>query len=115
MGKATVKVTRILRGRHFKIFGRVVNNTKKVGVGGRRLLALIIKYLPKYILFYRNMKAVLVLKILRQIHFARKISLNVSYKSKEDEDEIKLSNADDIQIDEDLGNAIENDSVLYVM
>merc|ERR1712238_91943 len=104
MGKATVKVTRILRGRHFKIFGRVVNNTKKVGVGGRRLLALIIKYLPKYILFYRNMKAVLILKVLRQIHFGRKVARSMTKTSHEnDEDEGRISDGDDdLQPDEHL-------------
>jgi len=71
--KATVRVTRILRGRHFKFFGRVANTTKRIGVGGKKLLALIIKYVPKYLLFYRNMKAVIVLKVLRQIHFVKKI------------------------------------------
>lgn len=56
-----------------KAFGRVANNTKRIGIGGKRLLQLIIKYVPKYILFYRNMKGVLVLKILRQIHFLKKV------------------------------------------
>lgn len=74
--RATVKVTRMLKNHHFKIFGRVVNGTKKIGVGGRRLLTLLIKYIPKYLLFYRNMKVVLVLKLLRQIHFGRKVANN---------------------------------------
>jgi len=72
--KGVVKVTRILRGRHFRLFGRVAKRTKSIGVGGQRLLRLIIKYLPKYILFYRNMKGVLILKTLRQIHFTRKVT-----------------------------------------
>jgi len=101
--KATVKVTRILRGRHFKIFSRVVNRTKKIGVGGRRLLTLMIKYIPKYILFYRNMKAVLVLKVLRQIHFGRKVAkslTNIPLKSEEYEDEKSVCDDDnDLQLD----------------
>ena len=72
--KAVVKVSRIIRGRHIKIFGRVVSKTKKAGVGASRLLHLIIKYLPKYIVFYRNMRSVLVVRTLRQIHFLRKVS-----------------------------------------
>lgn len=89
-------IQRILRGRHFKIFGRVVSRTKKIGVGGRRLLTLIIKYLPKYILFYRNMKPVLVLKVLRQIHFGRKVLRSMTKPLHEnDEDEGKISDDDD--------------------
>jgi len=77
--KATVKVTRILRGRHFKFFGRVANSTKRnFGVGGKKLLALIIKYVPKYLLFYRNMKLVILLKVLRQIHFVKKIYVSIT-------------------------------------
>jgi len=77
--KATVKVTRILRGRHFKFFGRVANSTKRnFGVGGKKLLALIIKYAPKYLLFYRNMKLVILLKVLRQIHFVKKIYVSIT-------------------------------------
>ena len=71
--KAVVRVTRILRGRHVKLFGRVAKQTKTVGVGGQRLLRLIIKYLPKYLLFYRNMRSVLVVRTLRQVHFLRKL------------------------------------------
>jgi hypothetical protein len=65
----------------------VANNTKKIGVGGKRLLQLIIKYLPKYILFYRNMKAVLVLKTLRLIHFSRKIFKNATSNHEDEEDD----------------------------
>ena len=71
--KAVVRVTRILRGRHVKLFGRVAKQTKTVGVGGQRLLRLIIKYVPKYLLFYRNMRSVLVVRTLRQVHFLRKL------------------------------------------
>jgi len=71
--KAVVRVTRILRGRHVKLFGRVAKQTKTMGVGGQRLLGLIIKYVPKYLLFYRNMRSVLVVRTLRQVHFLRKL------------------------------------------
>jgi len=108
--KATVKVTRILKGHHYKMFGRVVNRTKKIGVGGRRLLTIIIKYLPKYILFYRNMKPILVLKVLRQIHFGRKVVRSMTKPSHEnDEDEGKISdNDDDLQPDEHPDDSMEN-------
>lgn len=90
--KAVIKVTRILKGRHIKTFGRVANNTKRIGIGGKRLLQLIIKYVPKYILFYRNMKGVLVLKILRQIHFLKKIfrSLNAKNEVEDKEEEYSI-------------------------
>jgi len=83
--KATVKVTRFLKGRHFKFFGRVANSTKRIGVGGKKLLALIIKYVPKYLLFYRNMKAVILLKILRQIHFIKKMYVSTTSDPLDDE------------------------------
>ena len=69
----------------------VTKETKKIGVGGKRLLHLIIKYLPKYILFYRNMKAVLALRALRLIHFSRKIFKNAkSNQENEEEDEYEV-------------------------
>jgi hypothetical protein len=71
--RSVVRVSRILRGRHVKLFGRVARQTKQVGVGGQRLLRLIIKYLPKYLLFYRNMRSVLAIRVLRQVHFVRKL------------------------------------------
>jgi len=72
--KSFVKVTRILRANHVRLFGKMANNTKYIGVGTQRLLQLMIKYAPKYLLFYRNMKAVLFFKVLRQIHFIQKVA-----------------------------------------
>lgn len=66
--KAVIRVTRFLKGYHFKMFGKVAKRTKYAGVGSRRLLRLLIKYVPKYIFFYRRMKAVMMMKFLRQIH-----------------------------------------------
>jgi len=74
--KAVVRVSRVIRGRHIKLFGKVAGQTKHAGVGGKRLLRLIIKYVPKYLLFYRKMRAVLVVRMLRQVHFVRKIMKN---------------------------------------
>jgi hypothetical protein len=94
--KAVIKVTRILRGRHFKAFGMVAKRTKNVGYGGHRLLQLIIKYVPKYVLFYRNMKCVLILKTLRQIHFVKKIFRNLRSKSDSDHDDASIYSLDDL-------------------
>ena len=71
--RAVVRVTRVLRGRHFKLFGKVARQTKHAGVGARRLLRLLIKYVPKYLLFYRHMKGVWAVRTLRQLHWAHKI------------------------------------------
>lgn len=48
---------------------------------------MIIKYVPKYVLFYRNMKSVLVLKVLRQIHFAKRVYRGLTSKKKAGDDE----------------------------
>jgi len=71
--KSIIRVSRKLRGNHVRLFGRVVNKTKQIGVGSNKLLRLIIKYLPKYILFFRNMRGVLAVRTLRQLHWMRKI------------------------------------------
>jgi hypothetical protein len=94
--KAVIKVTRILRGRHFKAFGMVAKRTKSIGYGGHRLLQLIIKYVPKYILFYRNMKCVLILKTLRQIHFVKKIFRNLRSKSETEYDDASIYSLDEL-------------------
>jgi len=70
--KGVIKVSRVLRGRHFKLFGKVAQKSKHIGVGSSKLLRTIIKYVPKYILFVRRMKFVLPFKILRQLHFVWK-------------------------------------------
>lgn len=118
--KAIVKVTRILRGSHLKAFGRVAKNTKKLGVGGKRLLQIIIRYVPKYLLFYRNMKGVLVLKILRQIHFTKKIFRGLTSKctdtesfgdlNEEDDEYILDDNFDhlDFNMDQEYTQSIQN-------
>lgn len=94
--KAVIKVTRILRGRHFKAFGMVAKRTKNIGYGGHRLLQLIIKYVPKYVLFYRNMKCVLILKTLRQIHFVKKIFRNLRSKQDSEYDDTSIYSLDDL-------------------
>jgi len=74
--KAVVRVTRILRGRHFRLFGSVAKQTKHAGVGAWRLLRLLIKYIPKYLLFFRKMKGIVVVRLLRQVHLFRRLWRN---------------------------------------
>jgi len=84
--RVVVRVTtRFLRKRHVKTLGNIAKTTKHAGVGARRLLRLIIKYVPKYVFFYRRMKAIIVMRLLRQVHHLRKMiktlyqSFNASY------------------------------------
>ena len=83
--KAAVKVSRFLQKKHFQMFGQAVRHTKHAGVGAPRLLRILIKYIPKYWLFFRNMKGVLAIRMLRQIHWIRKCSRNFLYKDELDE------------------------------
>jgi len=76
--RATVKVTRFLRGRHFKVFGRIAKNTKRLGYGAKKLFGLLVRYVPKYLLFYKNMKTVIILRILRQVNLLRKMYVNIT-------------------------------------
>jgi len=72
--KGVVKVTRVLRGRHFKLFGKLSRKTKHVGFGASKLLKSLIKYLPKYIMFMRRMKIIIPLRIARGYHVMRKLA-----------------------------------------
>lgn len=75
--RSVIRVSRKLRGNHFRWFGRVANQTKHVGVKSRGLLRLIIKYAPKYVLFFRNMRGVLAVRLLRQVHWIRRLFKNL--------------------------------------
>lgn len=75
--RAVVRVTRHLRGRHFRWFGNVAKHTKQHGVGANRLLRLIIKYVPKYVMFARNMKGAVAFRVLRQIQWFRRFYRNI--------------------------------------
>ncbi|KAL9190287.1 hypothetical protein ACHAXT_007498 [Thalassiosira profunda] len=77
--KAVVRVSRVLRGRHIKLFGRV---SKQTGTPLRRLVALVIKYLPKYLVFLRNMKGALVVRALRFIHWIHNMYKKIWVKAK---------------------------------
>jgi hypothetical protein len=77
--KAVVRVTRHLRGRHLRWFGAIARHTKQHGVGGQRLLRLIIKYIPKYWMFFRNMKGVVAIRLFRFVHWSRRFFMNVRF------------------------------------
>jgi len=75
--RGVIRVSRKLRGNHFRLFGRVANQTKHVGVSSNKLLRLIIRYAPKYVLFFKNMRGVLAVRLLRQVHWIRKLFKNL--------------------------------------
>ena len=64
--KAVIRVSRIIRGRHVKLIGRV---SKQTGTPLRRIIVRLIKYVPKYLLFVRHMKGALFVRGLRLIHW----------------------------------------------
>lgn len=64
--KAVVRVSRVLRGRHIKLIGQV---SKQTGTPLRRIVVRLIKYVPKYLLFFRHMKGALFVRGLRFIHW----------------------------------------------
>jgi hypothetical protein len=78
--KAVVGVTRVLRVGHVRLFGKVARQTKRAGMGANRLLRVIIKYVPRYLLFFRHMKGVVAVRVLRQVHWLRKVWLNLRRK-----------------------------------
>jgi len=73
VGKLTGKL--LPRWRALRQFGTLY--TKRKGLGGiSRLICRLIKYLPKYVLFLRNMKGVIAVRLLRQVHWFRKVYYN---------------------------------------
>ena len=77
--KAAVRVSRVLRGRHIKLFGRV---SKRSGISLHRLVALVIKYLPKYLLFLRNMKGAMLVRALRLVHWLHNMHKKIWVKAR---------------------------------
>ena len=77
--KAAIRVSRVLRGRHIKLFGQV---SKQTGTPLRRMLAMIIKYVPKYLVFLRNMKGALVVRALRFVHWLHNMYKKIWVKAK---------------------------------
>ena len=99
--RAVLRVTRHLRGKHFRWFGRVAKHTKQHGVGASRLLRLIIKYIPKYLLFFRNMKGAVAVRLLRQVHWCRRFYRNFRMLDEKDEGATSSMTRDDMDFMED--------------
>ena len=74
-----MRVSRVLRGRHIKLFGRV---SRQTGTPLRRMVTLIIQYLPKYLVFLRNMKGALMVRSLRLVHWLHNIYKKIWVKAK---------------------------------
>mmetsp|Transcript_34516 Transcript_34516/g.81368 ORF Transcript_34516/g.81368 Transcript_34516/m.81368 type:complete len:444 (+) Transcript_34516:151-1482(+) len=107
--KAVVRVTTHLRGKHFRWFGAVAKHTKHHGIGAQRLLRLIIKYVPKYVMFLRNMKGVVAVRILRFVHWSRRSIKNIESKSSDaSTSSLSTMQGDD---DKDFSEADENSFV----
>ena len=77
--RAVVRVSRVLRGRHIKLFGKV---SRQTGTPLRRMVTLIIQYLPKYLVFLRNMKAAMMVRSLRLVHWWHNIYKKIWVKAK---------------------------------
>ena len=75
--KAVIRVVTHLRGQHFRWFGTAAKHSKHHGIRSPRLLRLIIKYLPKYIMFLRNMKGIVAMRFLRFVHWSRRSIKNI--------------------------------------
>lgn len=102
--KAVVRVTRHLRGKHFRWFGTVTRYTKQHGVGATRLLRLIIKYIPKYFMFLKNMKGGIVVRGLRQFQWFRRFYNNILTADGDKQDAMTGSLTKDDVEDDDLSS-----------
>ena len=91
--KAVIKVSRVLRGRHIKLFGKA---SKRSGVSLHKLVALVIRYLPKYLLFLRNMRGALVIRGLRAIHWLHNMYKKIWVKARNVRKSIVLRRASPI-------------------
>jgi hypothetical protein len=70
--KAVVKVTRWLRLHHVNLIRRMSQHTKRAaGIGASRFVRLLIRYAPKYILWFRKTRGVLAVRMLRQFRVIR--------------------------------------------
>jgi hypothetical protein len=94
--KVVLKIGRMLRGRHIRWFQHATRWTKRVvGYDGRRLLVLIIKYIPKYFTFVKNMRAVLAIRLLRQIHWLRKVMSHLYNRDTKEKEKKSATEKDD--------------------
>lgn len=111
--KAVLRVTRVLRGRHVRWFGQVAKQTSRAGVGARSLLHWMIKYLPKYWLVWRNMKAVVAVRLLRQVHWVRKLLAHTFWRHQlelpEELDDDDESEQEESSLDEEEDDTIDDD------
>lgn len=112
--KAVLRVTsRIFRGRYVKNISQIVKHSRHY-CGPRKLVQFIIKYVPKYVLFYRNMRCALAFRSLRQIHWMRKVSKNIwlFLKPQKEEEEEYIEDEDEyVEGDDDEEDEyIEDDS-----
>jgi len=107
--KAVVRVTRHLRGKHFRWFGAVAKQTKHHGIGAQRLLRLIIKYVPKYIMFLKNMKGVVAMRILRFVHWSRRSIKNIETKASD----VSTKSTSCSRLDDD-GSVSDHDGNSYI-
>ena len=82
-----------LRARHFRWFGNVAKHTKQHGVGYTRLFRLLVKYIPKYTLFFRNMKGIMALRVVRQVRWLGRFFASIE---KSDASTASLSKEGDI-------------------
>ncbi|KAL7552656.1 hypothetical protein ACHAWF_016290 [Thalassiosira exigua] len=64
--KAVVRVSRVLRGRHIRLFGKV---SRQTGTPLRRMVATAVRYVPRYLVFLKNMKGALAVRSLRLVHW----------------------------------------------
>ncbi|GMI16811.1 hypothetical protein TrLO_g6202 [Triparma laevis f. longispina] len=78
--KGFIKVTRVLRGRHFKLVSSISSRTRHIGYGSSKIVKSLIRYLPKYVMFLRNMKLVLPVRLLRGFHVMRKLGKDLWVK-----------------------------------
>mmetsp|Transcript_18090 Transcript_18090/g.50225 ORF Transcript_18090/g.50225 Transcript_18090/m.50225 type:complete len:542 (-) Transcript_18090:153-1778(-) len=104
--KAVIRVTAHLRTRHVRWFGKVARHTKHHGVGAYRLLRLIIKYLPKYMLFLRNMKGAIAFRLLRQVNYFRRLLKNMPHKKHKSR---RRTRCDGEQSDNETGSLTEDE------
>jgi hypothetical protein len=83
--RAVARFSSKLRGRHVRWFGQVSRTTKQYGYGSSRLLRVLIKYAPKYVLFLKNMKGVVAVRVLRQVHWFRRFLYTTVINSKKNQ------------------------------
>jgi hypothetical protein len=75
--KAVVRVTRWLRLQHVRYLQRVSQHTRRAaGIGAARLVRLLIRYAPKYVLFVRKTRGVLAVRLIRQFRWIRQMILD---------------------------------------